>query len=106
MSEETYRDIHFLKHGNSLPRINEGHILRCAHNHCAIYHDELTEAQCHITRTWRHVNDEDVESWKPRVGCIRIGRHTCAPVHVKQELLYGFHHHQTAPDNGCVSVRA
>lgn len=56
---------------------------------------ELAERQRNIACPWRHVEHKHVQAAVMRL---------LTPVNIKQELLYGFLHHQAPPDDSGVGI--
>lgn len=106
VSESTYRHVHLVKHGDPLARVYEGDLLRRADHHGAVQQNQLTETQRDIAGARRHINHQDVKWRQVRRGRIDVRRHARTPVHVKEQLLYGLHHHEAAPYDGRVCVGA
>ena len=86
-AQDRHRDLP--EHGNPLHGIFESDILRRRHDDGAIELDLLGDRQLRIPRPWRQVQDQYVQT---------------APFDFVQELLQGFHDHQTAPHDRCFFV--
>jgi hypothetical protein len=91
---KTHLDIDLLEHAHTTTCIDERYFLWRGDHKRRVELDQLCQAECHIARARRHVDDEHVERL--------LGRARRAPVHLEQELLRRLLHHQTTPDDGCV----
>lgn len=83
----TYWDVDFVEHAYTLPCVYERDVLGRRNNHgscksarsmtfgLTIHYNELTQTELHVARSWRHVDDQNIQVFAVR-----------RPVHIEEEL--------------------